>query len=110
MTDLNDAQRLAVLHSSGPLLVFAGGGGGKARVLTHPVGNLPCEHQVPPYRILAVTFTNKAAGEMRARPTAIAGEALTRDLWVGTYHATCARLLRRYHAEVGLEKGFVIYD
>jgi DNA helicase-2/ATP-dependent DNA helicase PcrA len=110
MTDLNDAQRLAVLHSSGPLLVFAGAGSGKTRVITYRVGNLLSEHQVPPYRILAVTFTNKAAGEMRARLTAIAGEALTRDLWVGTYHATCARLLRRYHAEVGLEKGFVIYD
>ena len=110
MTDLNDAQRQAVLHSSGPLLVFAGAGSGKTRVITYRVGNLLGEHQIPPYRILAVTFTNKAAGEMRARLTAIAGEALARDLWVGTYHATCARLLRRYHAEVGLEKGFVIYD
>jgi DNA helicase-2/ATP-dependent DNA helicase PcrA len=110
MTDLNDAQKQAVLHASGPLLVFAGAGSGKTRVITYRVGNLLDEHQVPPYRILAVTFTNKAAGEMRARLTAIAGEALTRDLWVGTYHATCARLLRRYHAEVGLEKGFVIYD
>jgi DNA helicase-2/ATP-dependent DNA helicase PcrA len=110
MTELNDEQRRAVLHASGPLLVFAGAGSGKTRVITYRVGNLLAAHGVPPYRILAVTFTNKAAGEMRDRLNAIAGEALTRDLWVGTYHATCARLLRRYHAEVGLEKGFVIYD
>ncbi|HEX4337187.1 MAG TPA: UvrD-helicase domain-containing protein [Polyangiaceae bacterium] len=110
MTELNDEQRRAVLHANGPLLVFAGAGSGKTRVITYRVGNLLAEHNVPPYRILAVTFTNKAAGEMRERLTAIAGEGLTRDLWVGTYHATCARLLRRYHAEVGLEKGFVIYD
>jgi DNA helicase-2/ATP-dependent DNA helicase PcrA len=110
MPDLNDEQRRAVLHAAGPLLVFAGAGSGKTRVITYRVGNLLAEHGVPPYRILAVTFTNKAAGEMRARLAAIAGEALTNDLWVGTYHATCARLLRRYHAEVGLQKGFLIYD
>jgi DNA helicase-2/ATP-dependent DNA helicase PcrA len=110
MPDLNDEQRRAVLHAEGPLLVFAGAGSGKTRVITYRVGNLLAQHGVPPYRILAVTFTNKAAGEMRARLAAIAGEGLTNDLWVGTYHATCARLLRRYHSEVGLEKGFVIYD
>src|ERR1700753_2560891 len=110
MPELNDVQRTAVLHSSGPLLVFAGAGSGKTRVITYRVANLLAEHHVPPYRILAVTFTNKAAGEMRSRLSSIAGEGLTNDLWVGTYHATCARLLRRYHAEVGLQKGFLIYD
>src|SRR5438094_5671935 len=107
---LNDPQAEAVAHVRGPLLVFAGAGSGKTRVITYRIGNLLAEHHVFPYRILAVTFTNKAAGEMRARLASIAGEALARDLWVGTFHATCARLLRRYHAEVGLEKGFVIYD
>jgi len=110
MPELNLAQREAVLHERGPLLVFAGAGSGKTRVITYRIANLLAEHDVPPYRILAVTFTNKAAGEMRARLSTIAGESLTRDLWVGTFHSVCARLLRRYHGEVGLEKDFVIYD
>jgi DNA helicase-2/ATP-dependent DNA helicase PcrA len=110
MPELNDAQAEAVLHASGPLLVFAGAGSGKTRVITYRIGNLLAEHGVPPYRILAVTFTNKAAGEMKARLASIAGEGLTRDLWAGTFHSVCAKLLRRYHAEVGLEKDFVIYD
>jgi DNA helicase-2/ATP-dependent DNA helicase PcrA len=110
MPELNDAQAAAVLHAQGPLLVFAGAGSGKTRVITYRIGNLLAEHDVPPYRILAVTFTNKAAGEMRARLASIAGEGLTRDLWAGTFHSVCAKLLRRYHAEVGLEKDFVIYD
>ncbi|HEX7668895.1 MAG TPA: UvrD-helicase domain-containing protein [Polyangiaceae bacterium] len=110
MPELNDAQAAAVLHADGPLLVFAGAGSGKTRVITYRIANLLAEHGVPPYRILAVTFTNKAAGEMRARLASIAGEGLTRDLWAGTFHSVCAKLLRRYHAEVGLEKDFVIYD
>jgi DNA helicase-2/ATP-dependent DNA helicase PcrA len=110
MPELNDAQQEAVLHERGPLLVFAGAGSGKTRVITYRIANLLAEHGVPPYRILAVTFTNKAAGEMRARLSTIAGEGLTRDLWAGTFHSICAKLLRRYHSEVGLEKDFVIYD
>jgi len=108
--ELNDAQRDAVLHASGPLLVFAGAGSGKTRVITYRIANLLAEHGVAPYRILAVTFTNKAAGEMKARLGALAGEDLTRDLWAGTFHSVCAKLLRRYHSEVGLERDFVIYD
>jgi DNA helicase-2/ATP-dependent DNA helicase PcrA len=110
MPQLNDVQRAAVLHSEGPLLVFAGAGSGKTRVITYRIAHLLAEHGVAPYRILAVTFTNKAAGEMKARLNVIAGESLTRDLWVGTFHSTCAKLLRRYHGEVGLERDFVIYD
>lgn len=110
MPELNDAQRTAVLHAKGPLIVFAGAGSGKTRVITYRIANLLAEHAVQPYRILAVTFTNKAAQEMRARLASLAGEGLTRDLWVGTFHSTCARLLRRYHGEVGLERDFVIYD
>lgn len=110
MPELNDAQERAVIHANGPLLVFAGAGSGKTRVITYRIANLLAEHEVPPYRILAVTFTNKAAGEMRTRLSALAGDELTRDLWVGTFHSVCARLLRRYHAEVGLERDFVIYD
>src|SRR6187402_2142283 len=107
---LNPAQQEAVNTLKGPLLVFAGAGSGKTRVITFRIANLLTQHDVPPYRILAVTFTNKAAGEMKARLNVIAGEDLTRDLWVGTFHSTCAKLLRRYHGEVGLERDFVIYD
>lgn len=110
MPELNAPQEQAVVHAEGPLLIFAGAGSGKTRVITYRVANLIATHGVPPYRILAVTFTNKAAGEMRSRLTALAGETIARDLWVGTFHSVCARLLRRYHAEVGLERRFVIYD
>ena len=110
MTNLNEPQIRAVTHPAGPLLVFAGAGSGKTRVITYRIASLLAEQQIPPYRILAVTFTNKAAGEMRARLEALAGPELARDLWVGTFHAICARLLRRYHAEVGLGRDYVIYD
>jgi DNA helicase-2/ATP-dependent DNA helicase PcrA len=107
---LNPAQERAVLHSEGPLVVFAGAGSGKTRVITYRVANLLANKRVPPYRILAVTFTNKAAQEMRARLDELAGEDLARELWVGTFHSVCCRLLRRYHNEVGLGRNFVIYD
>lgn len=108
--ELNPAQRKAVQHTAGPLLVFAGAGSGKTGVITYRVANLVAAHRVPPYRILAVTFTNKAAGEMKERLVQLAGEDIGQDLWVGTFHSVCARLLRRYHDEVGLERSFVIYD
>ena len=85
-------------------------GAGKTRVITFRIANLVARERVPPYRILAVTFTNKAAGEMRHRLEGIVGEDIAKDLWVGTFHATCAKLLRRYGDAVGLEKNFVIYD
>lgn len=107
---LNEPQTEAVLHAQGPLLVLAGAGSGKTRVITYRVANLLAEHGVPPYRLLAVTFTNKAAAEMRQRLDRLVGPEVVRDLWVGTFHATCARLLRRYHAAVGLSRDFVIYD
>src|SRR5687768_16932150 len=102
MSELNEAQACAVEHASGPLLVFAGAGSGKTRTIVFRIANLLVTHRVPPYRILAVTFTNKAAGEMRERLERLAGSDVTRDLWVGTFHSVCARLLRRYHEEVGL--------
>jgi DNA helicase-2/ATP-dependent DNA helicase PcrA len=108
--ELNEPQATAVAHSVGPLLIFAGAGSGKTRTITYRVARLIAEHRVPPYRLLAVTFTNKAAGEMRARLETLIGALVVRDLWVGTFHATCARLLRRYHAEAGLTEKFVIYD
>ncbi|MCS6898526.1 MAG: UvrD-helicase domain-containing protein [Myxococcales bacterium] len=107
---LNPPQARAVSHSQGPLLVFAGAGSGKTRVITYRIANLIARHQVPPHRILAVTFTNKAAGEMRERLEHLIGPKVARDIWVGTFHATCSRLLRRYAADVGLTRDFVIYD
>ena len=110
---LNTPQAEAVAHVNGPLLVFAGAGSGKTRVITYRIVNLVAEHRVAPYRILAVTFTNKAAGEMRERLSRIlgpGGESIAKDLWVGTFHATCAKLLRRFGGSIGLPRDFVIYD
>jgi DNA helicase II / ATP-dependent DNA helicase PcrA len=108
--DLNEPQAGAVAHSDGPLLVFAGAGSGKTRVITYRIANLVANLRVPPWRILAVTFTNKAAGEMRARLERLCGPDLARALWVGTFHATCAKLLRIHGAAVGVQPNFVIYD
>jgi len=107
---LNPPQREAALHAGGPLLVFAGAGSGKTRTIIFRIANLLASHRVPPYRILAVTFTNKAAQEMRARLGHLVGEELTRDLWVGTFHGICAKFLRRHSDAVGLTRSFVIYD
>jgi len=109
MTALNEPQMQAVTHGEGPLLVFAGAGSGKTRTIIYRIANLLASG-VPPYRILAVTFTNKAAGEMKSRLSELAGAEVSRDLWVGTFHSVCAKLLRRYSEEVGLKRNFVIYD
>ncbi len=110
MPELNEPQQRAVVHGEGPLLVFAGAGSGKTRAITYRIANLLATHGVPPFRILGVTFTNKAAGEMRERLTGLAGAEVVRDLWLGTFHSVCARLLRRYHESAGLGRDFVIYD
>jgi len=108
-TGLNPEQLAAVEHGQGPLVVFAGAGSGKTRVITRRVAHLIEAHRVPPYRILAVTFTNKAARELRERLEQLTpGQA--KSLWVGTFHAVCARLLRAHAAQIGLRKDFVIYD
>jgi DNA helicase II / ATP-dependent DNA helicase PcrA len=107
---LNEPQRKAAVHVEGPLLIFAGAGSGKTRTIIYRIANLIATHRVAPYRILAVTFTNKAAGEMRERLEHLAGPEIARDLWVGTFHGTCAKFLRRHHDAVGLERNFVIYD
>ena len=110
MALLNQPQAEAVLHENGPLLVYAGAGSGKTRVITFRIARLIAECGIPPYRILAVTFTNKAAREMRERLDELIGSRLAADLWVGTFHSVCAKLLRRYGEEVGVGKNFVIYD
>ncbi len=106
---LNPEQREAVEHFEGPCLVLAGAGSGKTRVLTTRVCRLIGEHGVPPGRIMAVTFTNKAAGEMRERVTAMLGSE-PRGIWMGTFHALGARLLRRHAPELGWTRGFAIRD
>ena len=106
---LNSRQREAVVHEGGPLVVFAGAGSGKTRVITYRVAHLISEHGVAPWQILAVTFTNKAAGEMRQRLLGLLGEEGS-AVRVGTFHATCARLLRRHGQSTGLSKDFTIYD
>jgi hypothetical protein len=106
---LNDAQRQAVETVEGPLLIVAGPGSGKTRVITHRVAYLVNECGVRPYRILAVTFTNKAANEMKARLEGLLGGS-AEDLVMGTFHSFCARLLRRDGHHVGLEPNYTIYD
>ncbi|HZS58320.1 MAG TPA: UvrD-helicase domain-containing protein [Gemmatimonadaceae bacterium] len=109
LVGLNPAQREAVLHAEGPMLVLAGAGSGKTRVLTTRIVNLIREHGVSPSHILAVTFTNKAAGEMRSRLTRLLGDEPT-GMWVGTFHAIGARLLRANAPLVGRTSAFTIYD
>ena len=107
--DLNPAQREAVLHVDGPLLVIAGAGSGKTRVLTHRVAHLIRAHGVQPNEILAITFTNKAAGEMRERLERMLGR-VARASWILTFHAACGRILRREAERLGYRSNFTIYD
>src|SRR5438132_9317122 len=106
---LNDAQREAVLQTEGPLLVVAGAGSGKTRVLTHRVAHLIAACGVKPNEILAITFTNKAAGEMRHRLEGLLG-ATARAIWILTFHAACGRILRREAPRLGYKSNFTIYD
>src|SRR5690349_23523316 len=106
---LNDAQREAVLATEGPLLVVAGAGSGKTRVLTHRVAHLIRACGVKPNEILAITFTNKAAGEMRERLERMLGHT-ARAIWILTFHAACGRILRAEAARLGYRSTFTIYD
>jgi ATP-dependent DNA helicase UvrD/PcrA len=109
LAGLNPAQREAVLHVDGPLLVVAGAGSGKTRVLTHRVAHLIRAHGVKPNEILAITFTNKAATEMRERLERILGRT-ARAIWILTFHAACGRILRREAERLGYRSSFTIYD
>ncbi len=109
LAGLNPAQREAVLHVEGPLLVVAGAGSGKTRVLTHRVAHLIRAHGVKPNEILAITFTNKAATEMRERLARILGRT-ARAIWILTFHAACGRILRREAERLGYRSSFTIYD
>ena len=109
LADLNPAQREAVLHVDGPLLVVAGAGSGKTRVLTHRVAHLIGAHGIKPNEILAITFTNKAATEMRERLERMLGHT-ARAIWILTFHAACGRMLRREAERLGYRSNFTIYD
>lgn len=106
---LNDRQKEAVFHTEGPLLILAGAGSGKTRVLTHRIAHLIEDQGVNPWNILAITFTNKAAEEMRERVDRLVGFG-SESIWVSTFHATCVRILRRYIDRLGYGTNFTIYD
>jgi DNA helicase-2/ATP-dependent DNA helicase PcrA len=106
---LNPQQRAAVVHEGGPLLIVAGAGSGKTRVLTHRIAYLLAQRQVHPRQILAITFTNKAAGEMAARAASLTG-ASARAMWLMTFHSACVRILRREADRFGYPSSFSIYD
>ncbi len=109
LADLNPTQKEAVLATEGPLLVVAGAGSGKTRVLTHRVAHLIAAHGIKPNEILAITFTNKAAGEMRSRLEDLLG-GVARAIWILTFHAACGRILRREAPRLGYRSNFTIYD
>ena len=109
LSSLNPEQQEAVLHTEGPLLILAGAGSGKTRVIAHRIAHLVSERVTDPDRILAVTFTNKAAEEMRKRVETLL-RVDCRQMWISTFHALCARLLRREAPQIGLSRDFVIYD
>ena len=106
---LNPMQKEAVLCTEGPLLVLAGAGSGKTRVLTHRIAYLIEEKKVSPWNIMAITFTNKAAGEMRERVDRLVGEK-SDSIWVSTFHSSCVKILRRFIENLGYSRSFTIYD
>ncbi|QFG69135.1 DNA helicase PcrA [Ornithinimicrobium pratense] len=109
LAGLNDPQREAVVHEGSPLLIVAGAGSGKTRVLTHRIAYLLAQRHVHPGQVLAITFTNKAAAEMRERVEALVGPR-AKAMWVSTFHSACVRILRREAQTVGLRSSFTIYD
>ena len=109
LTALNPEQRRAAETLDGPVLILAGAGSGKTRALTYRVANL-IDHGIPAYAILALTFTNKAAREMKNRVQQLIGEEMAEEAWISTFHSTCARILRRDIEKIGYSRSFVIYD
>ncbi len=110
LAGLNDAQRAAVTAVDGPVLVVAGAGSGKTRVLTHRLAHLVRDHGVSPFEVLAITFTNKAAGEMAERVGSLVGQRLGDRMWVTTFHKACVRILRKELPRLGYKSSFTIYD
>src|SRR3954462_8560511 len=109
LSGLNPVQQEAVTHHEGPLLVVAGAGSGKTRGLTHRIAHLIQDHRVSPFEILAITFTNKAADEMKQRVAKLVGP-VAQKMWVSTFHSACVRILRRDGGLLGFPSSFTIYD
>ena len=107
--ELNPKQKEAVEQTEGPCLVIAGAGSGKTKVLTYKIAYLMQEKGVRPWNILAITFTNKAANEMKERVENLVGE-VAKDMWIGTFHSICVRILRRYIDRIGFTSSFIIFD
>jgi DNA helicase-2/ATP-dependent DNA helicase PcrA len=110
LSELNEMQREAVLHKDGPIIIVAGAGSGKTKVLTTRVAHLMAEHGVDAFNILALTFTNKAAAEMKERVEKILGNSEARNLYIGTFHSVFARILRAEANKIGYPNNFTIYD
>ena len=109
INELNNKQKEAVLQTEGPCLVIAGAGSGKTKVLTHKIAYLIAEKNIAPWNILAITFTNKAANEMKERIEKLVGDA-AKDIWMGTFHSICVRILRKYIDRIGFDSSFLIFD
>ena len=109
LDELNDKQKEAVMHTEGPCLIIAGAGSGKTKVLTYKIAYLMQEKYVKPWNILAITFTNKAANEMRERVEKLVGNAIN-DIWLGTFHSVCVRILRKFIDRLGFDTSFAIFD
>lgn len=109
LESLNNKQEEAVLQTEGPCLVIAGAGSGKTKVLTHKIAYLMAEKYIKPWNILAITFTNKAANEMKQRVENLVGDAAN-DMWIGTFHSICVRILRKYIDRIGFDHSFIIFD
>ena len=107
--ELNEKQYDAVINTEGPCLIIAGAGSGKTKVLTYKIAYLIDEKDVKPWDILAITFTNKAANEMKERVTNLVGD-IADDMWIGTFHSICVRILRKFIDRIGFKTSFVIFD
>ena len=106
---LNNKQYEAVTNTEGPCLVIAGAGSGKTKVLTHKIAYLMAEKGIKPWDILAITFTNKAANEMKSRVETLVGD-IAKDMWIGTFHSICVRILRKQIDRIGFDTSFIIFD
>src|SRR3954469_24221526 len=110
LNDLNEQQREAVIHKDGPIMIVAGAGSGKTKVLTTRIAHLLSAHNIDAFNILALTFTNKAAAEMKERVEKILGNTEARNLYIGTFHSVFARILRAEGPKIGYPNNFTIYD
>ncbi|HMK05415.1 MAG TPA: UvrD-helicase domain-containing protein, partial [Ferruginibacter sp.] len=110
LDELNEPQREAVTHVNGPIMIIAGAGSGKTKVLTTRITHLMAAHNIDSFNILALTFTNKAAAEMKERVERILGNTEARNLYIGTFHSVFARILRAEASKLGYPSNFTIYD